>query len=275
MNKRVERLINKIYNEVWKKIMNESSYNDLLRNNKNSIEKKVIAFEKSEVFEKFAKEFSKRLSQHGLANKRGIWRKYFEAAKKVHHIALPSTYTEFEKEMMKRAVNHNFRMIKSIPHEVLKVINYDLTDKLIKEVAEGRLPRGTFKKELESHNSKNAGLIARTETAKLQTAIEENRSISMGSVAYFWQSSNDKRTRLSHRQMNGVIVFWRSDGQKPLRDNMRGNAGEFPNCRCDCDPIFDELDLTKASYKVYDYKTDKIITMTKQQVLQALNKKSL
>lgn len=275
MNKRAEKLINKIYSSVWKKIMGDKSYDDLMKGDKSSIEKKIKMLEKSDAFEKFAKEFSKKLTQYGLANKKGVWRKYFEAAKKLNHIALPSTYTDFEKKMMQNAIIHNQRMIKSIPHEVLKVINYDLTDKLIKEVAEGKLPRGSFKKQLESHNIKNAGLIARTETAKLQTAIEEDRAVNLGSIAYFWKSSNDKRTRPSHRAMNGVVVFWRPDGQKPLLDNMRGNAGEFPNCRCDCDPIFDDLDLTKANYKVYNYKTDQIITMTKQQLLAALKNKSL
>ena len=47
--------------------------------------------------------------------------------------------------------------------------------------------------------------------------------------------------------MNGVIVFWRPDNQKPLLDKMRGNAGEFPNCRCTPLPILDENDITESN----------------------------
>ena len=63
--------------------------------------------------------------------------------------------------------------------------------------------------------------------------------------------------------------------EKPLLDNMRGNAGEFPNCRCSPEPIFDENDLTKSNYKVYDYRNHKIINMSKKELIQALQKGSL
>ena len=60
-----------------------------------------------------------------------------------------------------------------------------------------------------------------------------------------------------------------------LLDNMRGNAGEFPNCRCDPQAIFDEDDLDKNQYKVYDYKTDKVITMSKNELIKAMLNKGL
>ena len=73
--------------------------------------------------------------------------------------------------------------------------------------------------------------------------------------------------------MDTVIVFWRPDAEKPLRDNMRGNAGEFPNCRCYPAPILDESDLTKSNYKVYNYHTDKIENgWTKKKLLEAIQR---
>ena len=116
-------------------------------------------------------------------------------------------------------------------------------------------------------------VIARTESAKLQTVILENRALDLGSIAYIWLASNDKRTRPSHKAMNGVIVFWNFN--KPLLDNMRGHAGEFPNCRCSPQPIFDEEDLQKPFYKVYDYRNNNIISMNKKDLIEALKRGQL
>jgi hypothetical protein len=76
--------------------------------------------------------------------------------------------------------------------------------------------------------------------------------------------------------MNGVVVFWRTNElEKPRLDNMYGNAGEFPNCRCDPQIIFDENDLDKNNYKVYNYNSHTIINMTKKELINALEKGEL
>ena len=164
---------------------------------------------------------------------------------------------------------------KQIHERVMEVLEEKAISTLIDEVANGKLPRGSFKKELDKHGVAKSKLIARTETAKLQSAITENRATNIGSVVYEWVASMDKRTRPSHKEMGGVIVFWRPDAQKPLRDKMRGNAGAFPNCRCYPSPILDESDLTKTNYKVYNYKTDKIVSMTRRELLNAILEKHL
>ena len=56
---------------------------------------------------------------------------------------------------------------------------------------------------------------------------------------------------------------------------MRGNAGEFPNCRCYGAPIFDEDELTKSNYKVYDYRIDKVVSMNRKDLIEALRKRGL
>ena len=175
---------------------------------------------------------------------------------------------------MRKIIEHNFLLIKSIPQYVLKVFEYKAISVLIDEVANGKLTRGSFKRELDTHGSKNAKLIARTETSKLQSAITEQRAVNIGSVAYEWVASNDRRTRQSHKEMDGVIVLWRPDAEKPLRDKMRGNAGEFPNCRCYPAPILDITDLKKTTYKIYNYHTDKIESgISKKQLVEILERK--
>ena len=173
-------------------------------------------------------------------------------------------------KQLSAAVKHNFTMIKSIPARMMEILEHKYTSTLIEEVAKGKLPRGSFERQLKAHGHKQAKLIARTETAKLQTAIVQNRSQDLGSVMYRWRSSNDKRTRPSHREMNDVIVFWRSDLEKPLLDEMYGNAGEFPNCRCSPQPILDENDITNSWYKVYDYRQHKIISLGKNELIKAM-----
>ena len=276
MNKSIELQIRRIYNLVFSKIYSKKNMRELAKGSRVSILRTSQMLESSKKYNEFAQKFAVELAKKGLRGQKGVWRKFFNAAKKMNYIALPKTWTEFEAQIMTKAIKQNFTMIKSIPQETIKVMEHKYTSTLIEEVAKGNLGRGAFQRQLEEHGHKNAKLIARTETAKLQTAILENRATGLGSPCYIWLASNDKRTRPSHKAMNGVVVFWRQNQlQKPHLDNMYGNAGEFPNCRCAPQPIFDELDLTKPSYKVYNYNNEQIITMNKNELLKAMKEGQL
>lgn len=271
MNKKIERQINKLYETIFKKIYNSDVVKSILRGNKIKAKKEVLQLEKSKRFDQIAKSLSKKLANEAVRSTRGIWRKYYYKAKAKNYIALPDTYKKFELKVLEKAIEHNFKMIKTIPQEVLKVEKHKYIETLVAQVARGTISRGEFERQLRNHGHKNAGVIARTETAKLQTTIVHEQAKEIGSLAYIWRSSHDKRTRPSHWAMNDVVVFWRDDEEeKPYLDKMYGNAGEFPNCRCDPHPIVDEEDLNKASYKVYNYKTKKLVTRTKQDVLKML-----
>lgn len=270
MNKAIERQINQIYNEVYKKVFTPHNTSLLASGNRTNIAQQLVAISSSAQYQKFATLFAAELAKKGLRGQKGVWRKYYEAAKAAHYIALPQTYNAYELQNLSRAVQHNFEMIKSIPQKMMEVLQHKYTSALIEEVAKGTTSRGSFAKLLAKHGHNQAKLIARTETAKLQTEITRTRATNLGSVAYRWVSSKDRRTRPSHRAMDGVIVFWRPDLQKPLLDNMRGDAGEFPNCRCDAEPIIDIDDLKIQVYKVYNYHTDKVVTMSRRSLVEAL-----
>lgn len=271
-NKQIEKQIQQIYMKVYNEVFNKNSTFNLMNGSRADIEQRLFKLDSSEKYNEFARKFSVELAKKGLNRERGIWRKYYEAAKKARHIILPSTYKSFELQVYRQTVQHNFEMIKSIPQRMMEVLNHKYTEALIEEVAKGALPRGNFAKMLSQHGVNQAKLIARTESAKLQTEITRQRASNVGAVAYEWVSSNDKRTRPSHREMNGVIVFWRPNMQQPLRDNMRGDAGCFPNCRCDAQPIVDLEELSNARYRVYNYKTDKIEWMTRNEITEAIEK---
>lgn len=273
MNKSIERKIQQIYTKVFNRIYSKSRVGMLANGNRSGILKELVSIETSKAYNTFAQKFAKELAKEGLRYQRGIWKKFYAAAKQLHYVALPQTYQTYELELMSKAVKHNFEMIKTIPRRTIEIMNHAYTSTLIEEVAKGSLSRGTFLRQLQKHGAKNAKVIARTETAKLQTAIAENRARELGSVAYIWLSSSDIRTRPSHRKMNGVVVFWRdNENEKPFLDNMYGNAGEFPNCRCAPQPIVDEDDITNSSYKVYDYRNKTIITMKKNDLINSLRK---
>jgi len=276
MSKQIERQIEAIYKEVFKKVFSTSTIRRFETMNEDKIKNTILRLGETDAYERFAKKFSKELAKKGLSHERGIWRKYFDAAKARRYKVYVKSFSEFQLEQLKKATEHNFKMIKSIPEKVLKVYEQKYILTLREQVLEGSIGRGSFEKELRKQGHKNSKLIARTETAKLQTAIMENRARDLGSVAYIWLSSNDIRTRKSHREMYDVVVFWRNkDNEKPNLDTMWGNAGEFPNCRCSPEPILDEKDLTKSSYKVYDYRNHTIITMSKIKLIEALKKGEL
>lgn len=88
-----------------------------------------------------------------------------------------------------------------------------------------------------------ARLIARTETARANAAINQARAMTVGSNQYRWHNSGDAAVRDSHKYLNGkklqgMIFSW--DSPPTLDDGMTGHPGTFPNCRCFAEPVFDD-----------------------------------
>lgn len=88
-----------------------------------------------------------------------------------------------------------------------------------------------------------AKLIARTETARANAAINQARAMSVGSSQYRWHNSGDAAVRHSHKfyrgkRLQGMIFSW--DDPPTLDDGMTGHPGTFPNCRCFAEPVFDQ-----------------------------------
>lgn len=93
-----------------------------------------------------------------------------------------------------------------------------------------------------------AKLIARTETARANSAFVQSRAISVGSPGYVWRTTMDGAERASHAQMNGKYVAY--DKVPVLSDGTVGHAGTFPNCRCWQDvvlPDTEQIESMKAN----------------------------
>jgi SPP1 gp7 family putative phage head morphogenesis protein len=81
-----------------------------------------------------------------------------------------------------------------------------------------------------------ANLIARTETAKAQSAITQARARYVGSDAYTWISANDRDVRPAHKRLAGHVFRW-DDPPIAEEGGQRHHPGEFPNCRCYAEPV--------------------------------------
>lgn len=147
-----------------------------------------------------------------------------------------------EKQLFKPLMNKfttNVSKIRNVTSDVQKILK--------KAYEKGESLRGTEFENLLYDKLKNrAKLVIRTESSKINAALTEVRSQSLGIKAYFWSSSKDQKTRPSHQKMDGVLVFW---NDTPQLDKMVGHAGEYPNCRCTSLPIF-ELDDIQFPVKV-------------------------
>lgn len=152
-------------------------------------------------------------------------------------------------------------------------------DKLAKELGDEYYSVSEFGKKWMEEHKKEYELFTRDNdeiAASSKTTATERRARSLGSVAYEWCSTRDDRTRPSHKAMDGVIVFYRPPEQKPLFDGKRYNAEEEDDCRCCQLPIVDVDYLpNKYKFKVYNYLNDEIITMSKKELIKAIEKGGL
>lgn len=88
-----------------------------------------------------------------------------------------------------------------------------------------------------------AKLIAVTETARANAAINQSRAVAVGSNQYRWHNSGDEAVRDAHKtykgkRMQGMIFSW--DNPPTLDDGTTGHPGTFPRCRCFAEPVFND-----------------------------------
>jgi SPP1 gp7 family putative phage head morphogenesis protein len=137
-------------------------------------------------------------------------------------------------EMLRRALEDQIKLIKSIPEQAAK---------RVQEIAVGNLYGGERYGDMikiimdQGEVSRNkATLIARTETARVSSLLTEVRAKHVGSEGYIWRTVRDRRVRKSHKDMEGKFIRW---DDPPVVDQgvPPYHAGQFPNCRCFAQPI--------------------------------------
>lgn len=133
---------------------------------------------------------------------------------------------------LREKLAENVKLITSLPTEAGERVH-----KLTLEAMQDGTRASEIAKEIARSGEvtiSRANTIARTEVSRTATGLLEARSKSIGSEGYIWRTVGDSDVRPSHRAMNGKFVRWDSP---PTLDKMTGHAGQFPNCRCYCEPV--------------------------------------
>ena len=75
MNRRTERLINKIYQEVFKKVFTKQRIVQASKGQSQNVYSSLLQLQNSKQYEEFAKKFAKKLASAGLSNQKSLWKK--------------------------------------------------------------------------------------------------------------------------------------------------------------------------------------------------------
>lgn len=88
--------------------------------------------------------------------------------------------------------------------------------------------------------SGRAKLIARTETARTASVMNQIRAQAVGSKGYFWRTVRDKDVRDLHKHLEGQFIPWT---QPPVSgsNGERAHAGQIYNCRCFSEAVLPDL----------------------------------
>lgn len=164
----------------------------------------------------------------------------------------------------RQIIQQNAELIRSVPEDVAARITKYVQRNQLQGVRSDSIVAGILRRAPELTQT-HAKLIARTETAKAQSALTRARAERMQLPWYQWQTSEDSRVRPSHRFMDQVLVSWRN---APAPEQLIGitsrlghyNAGNCPNCRCIALPI---VLLDEITWPAKVHTGDAVVRMTR------------
>ena len=127
----------------------------------------------------------------------------------------------------------NAELIKSLPEQDL----FQVSGIVQRGLQEGQRFT-TVAKDIQkrfSITTRRANLIARDQTAKLNSSLTKLRQQSAGITEYRWQTAGDERVRATHRANDGKTFRW----DNPPK--ITGHPGTDINCRCVAVPIMEGI----------------------------------
>lgn len=150
---------------------------------------------------------------------------------------------------MAKAVKNNIDLIQSIKTDFIN----DIGSQVFEDFKKGKRQADLVKNIYERGNvtKSRAKLIARDQTAKVNSAFNEARNTKLGIDEYTWSGTADERERPSHRVLNGMLckysdptVYSDDDGKTWKKRKSigayEGNPGTDYQCRC--------LDVPKINF---------------------------
>ena len=168
---------------------------------------------------------------------------------------LDDYYTgELYRELMRKWVEDNVGLIKTIPQESLGrmrgivlegYMNGETTTSIVKKIQKAY-----------SIDRRHAQLLARDQIAKLNGQITQRQQEDAGVEEYIWSDSGDGRVRPGHKRLNGKRFRWNDPPVVDEKTGRRCHPGEDYECRCVALPVFNRhtVDLPMAGKVVVDMK---------------------
>lgn len=138
---------------------------------------------------------------------------------------------------VKAAIVQNIDLITSIPEKYFEKI-----ENLVRKNFETGMRFETIVdkiKEVGNVTESRAKLIARDQTAKMNSNFNQIRQTDLGIYSYIWQTSGDERVRPEHADNDGKEFRW---DEPPVET---GHPGEDIQCRCVAIPVFKLSDMEK------------------------------
>jgi SPP1 gp7 family putative phage head morphogenesis protein len=142
---------------------------------------------------------------------------------------------------MATAARENVALIKSIPAQ-----HFTRVQAAVESAFEAGVRWESMAKDLREIGDitdRRARIIARDQTAKMNSAFNEARQTQIGITEYTWSGALDARERDSHKRMEGVRCSW---GDPPTVDGDRVHPGQAILCRCIAQPVINVMTLGAA-----------------------------
>jgi len=184
-------------------------------------------------------------------------------------------YNELQKELngrlgarVREILEEQSHYISDIPSDVAKI----LVNELSKAAYAGMRPEALddlLKLRFPEVMGSAIKRTARTQISAANTALTRARSEELDLPCFVWQTSKDQRVRLSHRKMNGIVVFW---DDLPSPESLANQPdylghyapGECPNCRCFPRPVLTLEDIFSSKNSLVKvYRRGNIETMSR------------
>jgi SPP1 gp7 family putative phage head morphogenesis protein len=91
-----------------------------------------------------------------------------------------------------------------------------------------------------------ANLIARTETSRAATTLQQVRAEHVGSEGYIWRTARDRDVRVSHKDLEGSFHKWSEPpvATDPGQREVRAHPGQIYNCRCFPEIVLPGMDIS-------------------------------
>jgi SPP1 gp7 family putative phage head morphogenesis protein len=155
---------------------------------------------------------------------------------------------------VERLVHENASLIRTLPLDIAAKTNAYVASQQRRGVRSETIAK-ELKERLPELKAASIRLIARTETAKAETAVTQARAQSIGLNWYQWGTSEDQRVRTSHKKMDGVLCRFNEPPAPEALIGEKSSLGHYapggcPNCRCLALPLV-SLEEVPWPHKVY------------------------